>query len=46
MKKSYFEPELEILSIRLLFDVLGSSQPTEPPTEDEIPIEGTEFEEL
>lgn len=46
MKKRYLEPELEIMSIRLLFDVLGPSQPTEPPTEIEVEIQGTEFEEL
>ncbi len=43
MKKFYTEPDFELVNITLISDVLYSS--TEQPTEDEVIIVGTEFED-
>lgn len=43
MKKFYTEPELELINIRLTADVLSPSK--EDATEDDVPIEGTEFDD-
>ncbi len=39
MKKFYTEPEIELVNITLIADVLGPSQP-----EIDVPIEGGDFE--
>ncbi|MBQ4128404.1 MAG: hypothetical protein IJD68_01370 [Ruminococcus sp.] len=41
MKKFYTEPEIELVNITLIADVLGPS--TYDPTEESVPVVGTEF---